>query len=124
MVIRILALLLGCCVPLSGSLASAGIGETSLQDWDICTFKDPKGSQPPEVNYISLGSSRDELIIADMVRRANHAGYANTAVQTIKLSQENTWYIVSVGPYADKGKLDEDERVLHQLGFHPVPSPY
>ena len=111
-------------MPLSGSLASAGIGETSRQDWDICTFKDPKGSQPPEVNYISLGSSRDELIIADMVRRANHAGYANTAVQTIKLSQENTWYIVVVGPYENKSRLNEDERVLHQLGFHPVPSRY
>jgi len=118
MMIRMLMLLVGCSVLVSGSVASA----SADQGWDICTFKDPIGSQPLESNYLSLGSNRDELIIADMVRRVNRAGYANTAVQTIKLSQENIWYIVVIGPYEDRVRLDEDKHALRQLGFYAGPT--
>ena len=122
MMIRVLMLLLGCSVLVSGSVASDSAGGVIDRGWDICTFTDPIGSQPLEPNHLSLDSSRDELIIADMVRRVNRAGYANTAVQTIKLSQENIWYIVVVGPYENKSKLDDNEHALRQLGFYAGPT--
>ena len=124
MMIRVLMLLLGCSGLVSGCVVSDSAGGVIDRGWDICTFTDPIGSQPLEPNYLSLDSSRDELIIADMVRRVNRAGYANTAVQTIKLSQENIWYIVVIGPYEDGVRLDEERRVLHQLGFHAEPRVY
>ena len=57
-----------------------------------------------------------------MVRRVNRAGYANTAVQTIKLSQENIWHIVVIGPYEDRVRFDEDKHTLRQLGFYAGPT--
>jgi hypothetical protein len=38
--------------------------------------------------------------------------------------RRTTWYIVVVEPYDNRGRLDEDERVLHQLGFHAAPRVY
>ena len=121
MMMRVLILLVSCSVLVSGPVTSAGaVG----QNWDICTFKDPIGSQPLDPNYLSLDSSRDELVIADIVRRVNHAGYTNTELRTIKLSLDNTWYIALIGPYNSKSRLDEDRRALRQLGFHAVPRAY